>query len=235
MKKILLTTISLIICNSSFSQERVNREKLKFEKSSTTLEKATGWSYSSQYGEWVDYSNVISNDKMYKGEFKSLQGRYMMSHNTQNFTKIQTRTITHNGEIYYVLIVEKWSGQYKYPHSKIDWNSYKVHYAYIFSENEYSKLNDINELIELKTQIVAYVSTQFERYTEVKFLDLIQTELHKELDRHSLEYGFPVMKSNEGKIRFYTPVILSKFSKNYDFEKEYFETDIDNFSKIIIK
>ena len=211
---------------------RTNREKLSFSSTSGTLSKAVGWSYNSTLGEWIDYENVISDSKDYKDKYKSLSGEYMMSHISQNFQKVQTRTVTYKGTIYYVLIIDKWSGRYEYPSIQQDWYEFKETIGYIYTKDEYQKLLNIETLVELKTRYEVSIGSKYEKYDEIKFLDLIQTELSQE--KSSSEFTFPVKKSKEGAIRFYLPENFSYFEK-YNFEKKYFESDYNNFDKIILK
>jgi hypothetical protein len=229
----LLMTLSLL---QVFGQERVNREKLSFDTTSGTLSKATGWAYNSTLGEWIDYENVISDSRDYKDKYKSLQGEWMMSGISQNFLKVQTKTVTYKGTKYYVLVVDKWSGRYEYPAIKEDWYTFKQTSGYIYTEEEYQKLQNIESLVELKTQYMVTMGSKYEKYDETKFLDLVQTELSEEKSKYSSEYTFPVMKSKEGAIRFYLPEpeYFSTYSK-YDFEKKYFETEFDSFSSIILR
>lgn len=235
--KIKLTLITLLLTGTLFQvfgQERTNREKLSFDTTSGILSKATGWANNSTLGEWIDYENVISDSKDYKDKYKSLQGEYMMSRISQNFQKVQTRTVTYTGTTYYVLIVDKWSGRYEYPSIREDWYTFKQTIGYIYTKEEYQKLLNIDSLVELKTQYMVSMGSKYEKYDETKFLDLIQTELSKEKSKYSSEYTFPIMKSKEGAIRFYLPESFSTYSK-YDFEKKYFETYFENFTKIIIR
>jgi len=215
-------------------QERTNREKLSFDTTSASLTKATGWAYNSTLGEWVDYENVISDSKDYKDKYKSLQGEWMMSRTSQNFLKVQTKTVTYKGTTYYVLLADKWSGRYEYPNIQQDWYTFKQTNGYIYTKNEYQKLMNLENLVELKTKYIVSLGSKYEKYDETKFLDLIQTELSKEKSKYSSEYTFPIMKSKEGAIRFYLPDIFSSYSK-YTFEEKYFETDLESFTKIILK
>ncbi|MCD6365901.1 MAG: hypothetical protein J7L46_00015 [Bacteroidales bacterium] len=235
--KFKLTLITLLITGSLlqvFGQERTNREKLSFNTTSGTLSKATGWAYNSTLGEWIDFENVISDSKDYKDKYKSLQGERMMSGISQNFQKVQIRTVTYKGTTYYVLMVYKWDGQYEYPSIQEDWYTFKQTIGYIYTKEEYQKLLNIESLVELKTQYMVSIGSKYEKYDETKFLDLIQTELSQKASKYSYEYTFPVMKSKEGAIRFYLPDSFSTYSK-YDFDKKYFETDFENFTKIILK
>jgi hypothetical protein len=68
----------------SYSQERVNRQKLVFKEKSLILNDAVGWSYNSTLGEWVDYKNNIDDNKSNNNK----QEPYLVSHNPQNFISI---------------------------------------------------------------------------------------------------------------------------------------------------
>lgn len=238
MKKAILLNIILVslISLNLTGQERVNRVKLTFQKESEILENAVGWAYNSTLGEWIDYNNVISDNKDYKDKFKNLQGGYMMSKKPQNFIKIQTKSILFNRIEYYVVIIDKWEGRYKYPSLSEGYYQYKKIIGYIFSKEEYKKLHRIENIIKLTTKHIAEMNLSYEDYDEIKFLDKIQTELQKKEKEYSPVYTFPIMKSKEGNIRFYIPEYFSDyFFSKYDFDKKYFETSIDNFSKIIIQ
>ena len=236
MKTTFLSFLMMLSILKVYGQERTNREKMVFDKTSGILSKSTGWSNNTTIGEWVDYENVIENNKDYKTKYKTLQGSYMMSQREQSFTQVYTKTTSYKGIEYFVLIVEKWSGEYKYPSLKQDWFEYKQTIGYIYTKEEYQKLLNINSPtpIEIKTKHSVSMGDKYEKYDETLFLDLIQTELSKTPSSYSSDYIFPIMKSKEGGIRFYLPHYNFSFSK-YDFSKEYFETDYDNFSKIIIK
>ena len=235
--KFKLTLITLLLTGfllQVIGQERTNREKLSFNTSSGSLSKATGWAFNSTLGEWIDYENVISESRDYKDKYKLLQGEWMMSRISQNFQKVQTKTVTYKGTTYYVLVVDKWSGRYEYPSIKEDWYIFKQTIGYIYTKEEYQKLLNIESLVDLKTQYMVSMGSKYEEYNETNFLDLIQTELSKEKSKYSAEFTFPVMKSKEGTIRFYLPDYFSTYSK-YDFKKEYFETDFENFTNIILR
>ena len=77
MNKIIYLLIFLLFPMNLFSQSRINREKITFSGSSQMIKLATGWSYNEKLGEWIDYKNVISDDKMYKTTYKSLVGGYL--------------------------------------------------------------------------------------------------------------------------------------------------------------
>lgn len=212
-----LLTISL----PGFTQERVNRPKLKFEASSDTLTKATGWAYNETLGEWIDYDNAISDEikpkKLYTFcEIHSLK---------PNFKKIYTKKIIFKDEKFYVLIVEKCA---TYLEDLIGFD------GYIFTDMEYQKLSNLENIVELRTCGKVSQILKFNSIDETLFLDLIQSELLKEEKNFTSSFIFPVMKSNEGMIRFYLPDLFNEY-RNYNFDKAYFEVDPKSFSKIILK
>jgi hypothetical protein len=136
-----------------------------------------------------------------------------------------------------VLKINKWDIEfYDYLHKESDWRTYKQIVGYIFSKEEYQKLHNIENLVELKTKYMVSVDIFpiMKPYSETEFLDLIQTALQTEKNENSFEYIFPALKSTEGTIRFYLPEKSSSKPK-YDFDKKYFETSLKNFSKIIVR
>jgi hypothetical protein len=235
MKLFIKTVITMTMClvaTISFEQDRTNREKLIFSDKSEILMNAVGWCYNSTLGEWIDYNNVIEEEKTYKEKFKLLTGAFLMSRHTQNFISIQTKTVIFKEIKYYVLIVEKWDGQYKYPSIYEDWYEYKTMCGYIFTETEYNKLNNIIDVVSLEIPYQPVImDLRYEVYDEKVFLDKIQNNLDF---KYKTEYMFPVKKIENGNIRFYVPDRFSTIN-NVDFNKQYFETTFDNFSKIVIK
>lgn len=233
MKKY-ITILFLFCLFNVHSQDRVNREKLNFIEKSNVLSKVTGWAYNSTSGEWIDYENSISDNKSYKTDlYNDLQGKYMMSR-CNSFINLQIKSLIYNSNKYYVLIIHKWTGEYYYPALEKDWRIGETTFAYIYNEKEYKKLSNINGTIELFTQYHVKLDGE---YDEIKFLDLIQTELLEIKNKYVDNYIFPITKSNNGSIRFFTPMYFlnSKYDLKYDFSKSYFETDLANFSNIIIK
>lgn len=237
MKKLLVLSM-VLMSFVSYSQDRVNRTKLSFQESSEILTSSVGWEYNEELGEWVDYPNVIDRDKKFKDQYKSLQGSYQMSQKGFKFNSLQVKTITYEGKKYYVLLHNKWSGRWKYPSIREDWMEYKQVDALIFDEKEYQNLINYNTV---NFYIVLQYGLEFEDYNETKFLDLIQTELSRPKDYYERKYAYKylmmISKTKDNNIRFLTPTIsdlIVKY-KTYDFTKMYFETDINNFSKLFLK
>lgn len=235
MKNLIFSFLLTIIAIHSYGQGRVNRAKVKFDKTSETLKAATGWAYNETSGQWVDYNNVICSDPDYKDKYKSLLGSdFMFSKYEQNFDSIVTKTVSVNNKTYYVLIVHTTSGRYEYPSIREEWYTYKEAKGYIFTEEEFKKLDSLSGEKKISTQYEVSLGSKYTTYDESKFIDLIQTELKSEKSKYSPTYSFPVLLSNEGKVRFYVPTNFSSTTK-YDFNKRYFEIELKDFKKLIIK
>lgn len=241
MKKILIVLTLILGTLVTNSQDRVNRSKISFDQSSEILNTSIGWKYNETLGEWVDYENVISDDTKYKGEYKSLQGMYMKSYSVFNFNFLQIKTISFNGKKYYVFITNEFKGRYRYPSIKEDWIQYERFVGYVCDEIQYIQLKKYSS-VKFSKKVV--YDLEFESYNESTFLDLIQTEMLKPT-RNSIydNYSMLVVKSNNDKIRFLTPEMDMFFEEKkysnfttkpiYDFKKMYFETDVNNFNKIL--
>lgn len=234
MKGILFVLFGCLVF-TSFSQSRVNRQSLSFSNSSEKLTSSKGWSYNKTLGEWVGYDNVIENNNDYNTKYISLRGEYMKSRRSQNFIEMKTKSLTINGEEYFVLMIEKYNGRYQYPSIQEDWYSWKETQGYIFNKIEYDKILDFEGEISLKTKYMISHGSKYDDFNEKTFLDLIQTEMGKEKSKYSPDYTFPILRTtSEGieVIRFYVP---DYFFLDYDFNKEYFETTPSEFDKIIIR
>jgi MoaA/NifB/PqqE/SkfB family radical SAM enzyme len=231
----LLTILIIASPITLLAQSRVDRAKLSFDRTSDILENATGWAYNSTLGEWINYENFIRPLKDYKDKkFKASYNGLVQSTQSQNFIKMQSKIIEYSNRKYYVLIIQKWRGQYKYESIKEDWYIWKETLGYIFTESEYSKLKDMTGLVELKTQFLASIGSVKEKYDEVKFLDLLQSELEQ---TQVWDYIFPILNvESDGKkvTRFYLPHDSQEYPK-YDFKLRYFETSPTEFEKIVIK
>jgi len=235
MKRFLITLLIGLITSSVFAQSRVNRTKYSFIDSSEKIFSATGWSYNEILGEWIDYENVISDDKTYKERYKTLQGSYMMSRIKQNFIDIMTKSLIVDGQEYFIVMVKKWNGKYRYPAIYEDWIYWEEVQGFIFTKEEYSKILDFSGKIQLVSNNYVSHGSFYENYDEQVFLDLIQNELKSE-NWYVQNYKFPILKTDsDGSevIRFYVPQSFGNDEINFD--KKYFETSTTNFDKLILK
>ena len=64
-------------------------------------------------------------------------------------------------------------GRYMYPSIYEDWYYWESTEGYIYTENEYNKLKNIEGKIELKTDYRVKLGSSLEEFDEIKFLDLL--------------------------------------------------------------
>lgn len=227
VSKIIIFFLALLISTDGYSQARKNRPEIKFENQSEVLNKATGWSYNSIFGEWLGNENLISNDKNIREQ----------SRVSQNFIEMQFKTVSINNEKYYVLIVQKWRGAYMYPEIYEDWFRWVEVFGYIFSEEQYDSIwniGTVGSVIKLVTE--KWTSVRSEHADDL--LDLVQTNL---LSGYTFgKCVFPIMKAeveNEEFLRFYIPECPSYYSdvdSFINFDEEYFEVTPTEFEKLKI-
>jgi hypothetical protein len=234
MKKIKFLIFTICVLNISIllSQSRENRKKFTFTGRSQKISNSTGWSYNKEIGEWVDYKNVILNNKEYKDMDKSIFIP-RVGKTEQNFKSIDFRTISFRGVKYYILMIQKSGGWYIYPNIRKDWISRDLYLGHIFSENEFKKLLSLENEVELITTGPIRLGRIYD-YEETKFLDLIQTRLTTDESEFYMgenwERKFPVKKTkSDGSevIRLLLP------SLSCDFENNYFEISPKDFKKLL--
>ena len=244
-KYYLLALIYLFFIGYGYSQPRVNRKSLTFEKSTKIITRAKGWSYNSTLGEWLEYDNVLSSDKGYKERYKALQGKWMMAKTKQNFISLQAHEFSFNDTEYCILIVNKWKGKYKYQALERDWYEYKALDGYIFLKNEYLKILNFDKELFLNTPRSVFMDFSDGDFNESKLFARIHTAMLEEIGQYfSTLHTFPMYKSDEGDIRFYLPEKSKEVRRrffppnlfggyeNADFHNAYFELDAITFLKL---
>lgn len=219
----------LLLITNAVAQERVNGVKPTFAETSGQLTSATGWAFNTADQEWVDYPNMISDNKKYKGEYISSMDGTAQSMRDQSFISIQTRALNHKNKKYYVIVVEKWAGKQEYSYSA--YITYKETVGYIYTDKEYKKIQNVNMHVSLKTNMI--VRMESSDVTDSKLIEEIREEIDDPY-KSSDQYALHVMKSTEGKIRFYLPKKFS-YTTDHNFKEEYFEIEPENFSMIVLK
>ncbi|MBE9489486.1 MAG: hypothetical protein IMY67_04260 [Bacteroidetes bacterium] len=225
----------LLLPTLIFAQDKINSEKISFIYQSDSITNAIGWSYNETLGEWVDFQNVISHDKQSKKEGSLKLSDELTSFQKQNFSSIHVRTVSVASKIYCVLIINKLTGEYKYPSVKKRW-SYKTEtVGHIFTEKDFKKLFIYDKII-VEANTPALASQYTNEYNEKEFLAQIQSAVLQLKSDSNLNYIFPVKRAisnGEQVVRFYLPYQMNSSNK-YNFSKEYFEISKREFDKLII-
>lgn len=233
MKKLSILFVSLILSVVIFSQERVNRENPIIIKKSEKLTKATGWQLNSSKT-WIENQNVICD--------KSCPD-YWISHESSNFTWIQSMLISYKNQKYYVLLRESLSGVYKYPALKEEWINENRTYYVIVLEKEYQKfLKQYSKKTEkpLMLSIISennmndrYNSLGGENaYTEENILIKIGNSIDKASSYSSSTNIGLAIQIYKNKVRFTVNGDYKKPSETLG--KNYYEVPFLEFDKLII-
>lgn len=234
MKKMfLLSTLMCILGMIAQGQERVNREKIQFTNQSEVLLNATGWAYNETLGEWIDYNNLISDNKDYKTKYKSLRESPYMKSRCLNFNTIQVKTINYDGVEYVCLMVNAWRGAWKYPAIREDWYEYKVDIFYFMTRKEYNKLFALTNNV---TEIKGWSEIKHD-YDSESDEDFVVSAIKKKKEKNNWwkpeqETFLQIYKATDGNIRFLFEAPSEYFA---GIEKKYFETTESDWEKLKIK
>jgi len=226
------------------AQERIDRPDLEFNKKSEVIDSSVGWKYDEILGKWESSPNKIPKRIM---------------DNEQNFKLIEARGFNFEGSEYLLIIILRERGLYKYPHIKADWYTYDEIVGFVFRSDEYEKLMSIGTGDEIYAE---YIIEASQSISDSKNIENDISILAKTIQYHMIRIReikpansgankklgkiyryqkkiFPVRRISESKIRFYIPENfyftspdLYYYTPRINFDKEYIETDYENFSKI---
>lgn len=213
--------------NLVFAQQRIDKPNLQFEQSSQIIVQADGWCLNA-YGKWIKNNNLVCA----MAAKTSAEKLVLSCDEHQSFIDIQSKTINvYDSVTYHVLIIRRYVGHYKYPAIEQGFYTSIQTEGYIFSIEEFAKLENLTDSI--KCQYIGKVDCEC---TSNEFIGLLENKLSSNYESYRFCY-FPVMKSIEGKIRFYIPDCFlgrNVLHPDPNFNQSYFETSIDNFNKLFI-
>lgn len=220
------------------SQSRENKELITFSTKSQKLTKAIGWKLNSETGKWISNKNVILERKCTIS---------WVSHEFQNFNWMQFAKIEFNNEDYFVLLLEKQSGSYKYKSINEGWQSENRTYFYILQADSF---NDLIQNIEaksgkdhtLKCNLNGYITDKYKilggehLYIDENLLAKITKELEKTYTSDSSLNIEPCLVINSQTtdgidvVRFRIPDIC--YLSEERMKTSYFEVEINEFKEI---
>lgn len=226
MKRLFTVIVALSLLNvvTCYGQDRVNRVKLSFINEGTTLNNITGWAYDNATGEWIDCVNLLESRKQYK---KFAKDPSWMSRNFNNIISLQFKTIIFNDVPYYVLVWDKWTGEYRYPTIMEDWEYWNTRLFLMFTEKDMKKLRNLTN----KPITISVPAPQRSRFSkEIEDVDIIQTSMDNNLYR---KVSIKIYRATDGTIRFNFKI--NNIFISSDIDKQYFEmseTDYNNLIKV---
>ncbi|MBR5102435.1 MAG: hypothetical protein IK092_04870 [Muribaculaceae bacterium] len=222
MKKFYIIITLAFICAVGFGQDRVNRVKLSFGNEGAILSNITGWGYDNAVGEWVDCDNFIEYRSQYK---QTATQASWMSHEFNNIISLQFKTITYKENPYYVLIWEKWDGEYDYPNIHEDWNFWKTKVFLMFSQE---KMDELKNITNNPKTIKVPITSKRGRWDKSADVDVIQSSMER---RYQTTVYFTIYKATNGSIRFIFEQLL--YYNESGIDRGYFEICESDFLNLI--
>ncbi len=205
MKNFLLLSL-LLLSMMVFSQERINETFEPFNAQTQKLTEAIRWEF-----------DVVWESKS----------------NSDFFISLQIKKITIESINYYVLLVERLNWDYRYPSIRKDRFYYKDLRGYIFDEENFFKIKNYKTGVSRYSELLLCLGN--ENCTD----EIIERQVNNRIKEGVKRYyknPFKVKLENPSTIRFILPLRedFATLDLFYSFEKQYFETDINNFNKLII-
>jgi hypothetical protein len=243
--KVVIAIACLFCANGMYSQPRVDGEtKAQVVKSSPLVTNFVGWAYNDEHKKWCGYYNAISgwfrnNNKVPRKMSPEDMAVY------DNIISLQFKKVKFEGDYYYLLCVSFYKGKYRYPAIEEDWYCKKMVNLYVFTEDEYNKLKNIEDNF---TTICSINYTSYGGGIGFGFYETFASamanlfESKTKLLSNHYTYKFHVKKENDKTIRFHnltnndidhsTDIRGSANKPNFNFH--YYEIKSVTFKQLLI-
>jgi hypothetical protein len=212
MRKLLLGAL-LLLSTLSFSQPRVNEQRIDFDKIGNKLETASGFQFWKHRGEWSEYKT-------------SKEGCNRLGY--ENFYYMFFTEMTYNTEKFYILNIKSIDGSYKYPAIKQGFYSFYTIRSYIFNQKEYNNLKNYKS----GKSSISFETTDYSSKKSIEELmdDIRINTLNAIKNNYGSKNELLLKIENDNLIRFILPLMDKTWKKDWGFDKLYWETTIENFS-----
>ena len=179
--------------NPLVAKPRINEAPRKFAAKSTVVSNIKGWEYNKDKGKWVGFKNRIGGSN----SFLSCKA-------------LQLCSFQIDGQIYYVLKITVFGGEWRYPALGLDFIPYDEYYLYVFEKE------DINSLVSPKeaASLVQSRIYDYENYNEKHTDNMILRDLEKLVSRD--KRGFLWVQRSGSNIRFNFKTYLDSAYDHYD-------------------
>ena len=256
MKRIAFTLLCVLLLSvSAFAGlERTPVQLPAIGEAIARLDKATGWMQSPS-GEWIERENRIV--KYLSKDYETLLDYEQYGLGVDNFYWIELREVKVQGEEYYLLLKARRGGQYLYPRIKKDWNdNYQVK-GYVFNKEDWKAEFKDREPYLLRLELVCEAGlTYYEEPTEGQYIEDMKAKINEVLNKAAKDFTYYLNLNTlpiDGAVRFIfleeskykkstnysglferreLPIELKEVATPKVFEKFYFETALEEFSKL---
>lgn len=235
--------LTLCVSLFAFSQSRENAAtSFTVLEIGAPISYPTGWCYDEAAQKWCGYSGTI--DAKYKNNSKTplkLSGYNMSFHD--NIKAIHTEKIAVKDSTYYLVCVENYWGEWKYPALQRDWQSQLVYDIYLITNNEFAKLKNLSDGIVTINILNNTSVTGFTNYSSVAaknkikeavnyfFKTPITPEYIARQYKHPAAYHWYVKKEDEQTYRFQKPTLYELL--NISLETLNQDIDVSNPSRAL--
>ncbi len=254
MRRLSIIVIIVTLCAlTSLSQPRVNSSKTySVVASSQILSYPVGWEFN-DLGKWCGYYGVISGDYQNNSKVPKRLTAYAMSgYNSKGIVSLQFKKIKSFEKAYYILYHIYYDGYYDYPAICEDWHYNKCCMIYVFTEDEYNKIFNISDGINVikvyasrsTSEYYSYLSKDGQEHLEGHLKSLFENPITLEDISNAYNHSFAdkwyIKKENATTIRFSLPTsdmlwedaqkINEENARKRADDKWYYKSDISKYN-----
>lgn len=234
MKKYLILVLMFVVYVNVFGQSRQNRVNAEYGRESESIEDATGWCYNDKTGQWVENENVIDDSECRD---------YWVSHVYQNFLNIKIKEVKYGEKKYFAIVIEKRTGDYKYPNIKRDWKEYEETAYFLLDSSQYDSLKTKVQMVDsksitLSSNIYGSMTSRFHilgdehEYSDENILAKITKSIISPSVRNQCFIANSQKDNDKKVVRFLLPTSCRITKRNM--KKSYFEVPYKEFKNIFI-
>lgn len=245
MKKEILLILLTVVCMVDIcAQPREDGETTaKIVKSSQVVTSIVGWKYDMSQKKWAGYYNTINGHYRRNNNKVPIKLTPSDMSYCDNVVSLQYKKVMFEGDAYYLLYYTTYSGAWRYPSIYQDWFYGKVTILYVFTPEEYEKLKNLQEGINIiktiKSTSYGHASFSMCSNFDSAFNDLFESK--EKLFKDKPMTWYIKKEEDEKTIRFqyisYAELKSGKIMEVTDspnFDMRYFEVTYSNFSKLFI-
>jgi len=215
----------------------------KIVKSSQVVTSIVGWEYDMAHKKWAGYYNTLNNQYRRNNNKVPIKLNPSDMSGCDNVISLQFKLVMFEGDAYYMLYAPRYIGAWRYPSICEDWFYGKVTCLYIFTSEEYAKLKNLQEGINV-IKAIKYTNYGHDSFSINFDFNSAFNELFESKDKlfEDDPMTWYVKKEDEKTIRFqcisYAELKTGKvidLANSPNFDIRYFEMSYNNFSKLLIQ
>ena len=228
-KLFFLVCLFCVFVNAQERKDGANGTFKISQKQSPIITNIIGWAYDDGFKKWAGYKNLIL-DKYKNGNNKVpvSVSAYEMS-NRDNILSLKFKDVTINDIHYYALYLVTWECYFEYPEIFVGIHIYKNTYVFLFDDEEYAKLFNLQDdsICRIKITSSSNYGTEGDytchaHRTERALFEWFSANLCN-TDRTAKDSYFIIKREGTKNVRFQFPKRYSYLSSEWtnNLEKQY--------------